>query len=247
MRQLHDLGVLPGSVLVVHTAFSKIRPVAGGPQALIAALRDALGPEGTLVMPSMSDDDEHPFDPARTDCRGMGVVADIFWRMPDVSRSNSPHAFAAVGRYAAEITRPHPDDVPHGVDSPAGRVWERDGQVLLLGAGHDANTMIHLAEHIANVRYRRAKHLTVRRDGYPTRIAYQEIDHCCENFAQLDAWLDARRLQRRGPVAHGAARLARARDIVDIALAHLRQNETVFLHPQGVCAECDEARASIDP
>jgi hypothetical protein len=39
--------------------------------------------------------------------------------------------------------------------------------------------------------------------------------------------------------------LARSRDIVDAAVAQLRLNETVFLHPAGICSECDEARASL--
>ena len=60
---------------------------------LIAALQTALGPEGTLVMPSMSSDDDHPFDPKTTPCAEMGVVAETFWRVPGVLRSDSPHAF----------------------------------------------------------------------------------------------------------------------------------------------------------
>ena len=91
-------------------------------------------------MPSMTDDDEHPFDPRTTSCPGMGGVADVFWRMPGVLRSDSPHAFAAVGPEAAGITADHPLDLPHGLDSPVGCVYELDGQVLLLGVGHDANT-----------------------------------------------------------------------------------------------------------
>ncbi|TMJ93291.1 MAG: AAC(3) family N-acetyltransferase, partial [Actinobacteria bacterium] len=59
-EQLLALGVKPGGVLVVHTSFSKVGPIEDGPQGLIAALRDALGPAGTLVMPSMSDDDDYP-------------------------------------------------------------------------------------------------------------------------------------------------------------------------------------------
>ena len=47
VRQLLDMGVQPGGVLVVHTAFSKVRPVEGGPEGLIAALREALGPAGS--------------------------------------------------------------------------------------------------------------------------------------------------------------------------------------------------------
>jgi aminoglycoside N3'-acetyltransferase len=62
----------------VHTSFLKVRPVEDGPMGLIAALRIAVGPQGTLVMPSMTSDDDHPFDPKTTPCMDMGIVADTF-------------------------------------------------------------------------------------------------------------------------------------------------------------------------
>ncbi len=243
--QLLELGVTPGTVLLVHTSFSKVGPVEGGPQGLIGALQAALGPNGTLVMPTMTDDDEHPFDPRTTPCLGMGVVADTFWRTPAVLRSDSPHAFAAIGPQAVRITADHPLDVPHGLNSPVGRVYELDGQILLLGAGHDANTTIHLAEALAGVRYRRPKSVTIMQAGQPTRFRYSEIDHCCGNFNLVDRWLDAEKGQRRGHVGHGEARLARSRTVVATVSVRLRANETVFLHESGVDIQCDEARASI--
>lgn len=242
-RQLDALGVPRGGVLQVHTAFSRIGPVEDGPRGLIDALQSAIGVQGTLVMPSMSDDDAHPFDPRTTPCMGMGVVADAFWRMPRVLRSDSPHAFAAAGPRAGDITQPHPLDLPHGADSPVGRVHDLDGWVLLLGVGHDADTTVHLAESLAGVRYRRPKYLMVVRDGRHVRFDYAEIDHCCDNFALLDPWLDADGHQRRGTVGHGEARLVRSRHVVEAALSRLRRNETVFLHVPGVCRQCDEARA----
>jgi aminoglycoside 3-N-acetyltransferase len=242
--QLLALGVEPGGVLVVHTAFSKIAPIEGGPAGLIEALLSAVGPSGTLVMPSMSDDDEHPFDPRTSPCAGMGIVADTFWRMPGVLRSDNPHAFAAYGPRAAEITAPHPIDIPHGHDSPPGRVFDLDGQVLLLGIGHDANTTIHVAENMAGMRYFRMQHVTVLRNGVSSRLDYQELDHCCEKFALLDDWLGDR--QRRGIIGRGDARLARSRDIVETAIRHLRENETVFLHGIGECEECDDARTALE-
>ncbi len=244
-RRLLDFGVRPGGVLLVHCSFSKVKPVEGGPAGLVAALRAALGPEGTLVMPSMTDDDDHPFDPAVTHCAGMGVVANTFWQMPGVLRSDSPHAFAAIGPEAAGITAPHPVDVPHGLDSPVGRVYERDGQVLLLGVGHSDNTTIHLTEYLAGVRYRRKKYLTLCKNGQLIRFDFAEIDHCCQNFNQVDQWLDGRELQRKGIVGHAEARLMRSRDIVEVVLEHLRQDETVFLHPFGVDMQCDDARLSL--
>ena len=243
--QLRELGVRPDGVLLVHTSFSAVAPVEGGPNGLIAALQDVLGTRGTLVMPSMSDDDDHPFDPGKTACAGMGVVADTFWKRPDVLRSDSPHAFAAAGPHAAGITEDHPLDVPHGLNSPVGRVYELDGQILLLGVGHDADTTVHLAEAVAGVRYRRPKYAIVLRDGRPVRHDYDEIDHCCENFNRVDEWLEAEHRQRRGTVGHGVARLIRSRDVVQVCLDRLRENETVFLHPPGVDVECDEARASL--
>jgi aminoglycoside N3'-acetyltransferase len=243
VRQLRVLGVEPGSVLLVHAAFSNIAPVEQGPHGLIEALLAAVGERGTLVMPSMADDDDTPFDRRSAACRGVGVVADSFWRMPGVVRSDSPHAFAAIGPEAARINLPHPVDVPHGLNSPPGRVYELDGQVLLLGVGHDADTTIHVAENIAGVRYRQRKHATVMEAGQPRRYEYGETDHCCEKFSLLDSWLEERGRQRRGRVGHGEARLARSRDVVAAALDRLRENETVFLHPAGSCSECDEARA----
>jgi aminoglycoside N3'-acetyltransferase len=245
VEELKALGVEPGAVLLVHCAFSRVAPAEGRPQALIAALRAAIGPSGTLVMPSMADDDDVPFDPSASSCRALGIVADTFWRMPGVLRSNNPHAFAAHGPHAARITAPHPIDIPHGIDSPPGRLYELDGQVLLLGVGHDCNTTVHAAEHLARVRYRLSKYATVMENGRPRRYEYGETDHCCERFALLDDWLGDR--QRRGRVGQAEARLAASRDIVDEALAHLLDDETVFLHPVGSgCGECNEARKSMN-
>src|SRR4029453_1943579 len=114
VRQLSALGVQPGGVLLVHAAFSSAAPVEGGPRGLIESLLATLGKDGTLVMPSMADDDDTPFDRTQSRCRALGIVADTFWRMPGVLRSDSPHAFAAFGPQAARITEPHPVDIPHG-------------------------------------------------------------------------------------------------------------------------------------
>ena len=246
IRQLLDLGVQPGGILLVHTAFSRVGPVEGGPAGLISALHSALAPEGTLVMPSMSYDDDQPFDKTKSHCAEMGVVADTFWRLPGVLRSDNNHAFAAVGPQAERILTPHPIDIPHGLDSPVGRIYELDGQVLLLGVDHGSNTTIHLGESMAGVRYRRDKYLTILKDGKPTRFEYREIDHCCEKFSLVDDWLDERGLQKRGKVGHADAHLVRSRDVAQVVTEHLKQKETTFLHPGGMDEQCDEAWASLE-
>src|SRR5207237_8001956 len=90
------------------------------------------------------------------------VTADVFRRLPGIHRSNHPFAFAALGPQAEAITSDPLPLPPHRLESPVGRVYELDGKVLLLGAGHDSDTTIHLAERFARVPYRISKHCTVR-------------------------------------------------------------------------------------
>ena len=244
-EQLRALGVTRGGVLLVHTSFRAVRPVENGPTGLIEALRTALGPDGTLVMPSWTGDDA-PFDPRSTPAaRDLGVTADTFWRMPGVRRSAHPFAFAAAGPHAERISADPLPLPPHRPESPVGRVHELDGQVLLLGVNHDADTTLHLAELMADVPYRAPKHVTVLESGRPTRIEYGENDHCCQRFTFADDWLRERGLQREGIVGHAHARLMRSRDIVRVATEQLARDPLLFLHARGECEECDIAWESV--
>ncbi len=206
-----------------------------------------MGREGTLVMPSWTGNEDEPFDPSSSPASpDLGVVAEAFRRLPGVRRSDHPFAFAASGPKAAEITADSLPLPPHRPESPVGRVHDLDGRVLLIGVGHDANTTLHLAELLAGVPYGVRRSCTVRRDGRPVRLWYEENDHCCVRFDLADGWLRARELQREGFVGHAQARLVRARDVVAVALEHLRADPLLFLHlPDHGCAECDEARRSV--
>jgi aminoglycoside N3'-acetyltransferase len=244
--QLRALGVRRGGVLLVHTSFRAVRPIGGGPAGLIAALLDALGPEGTLVMPSWSALDDEPFDPRTTpSADDLGIVAQTFWRLPGVRRSNHFHAFAAVGPQADVVTADPLPLPPHIPASPVGRVHDLNGQVLLLGVGHSENTTLHLAELIASVPYRTESYVTVLEDGQRVRVRYGENNHCCARFALADEWLREAGRQSEGQVGHARARLADSRDIVALAVKRLVADPLLFLHaPEVDCAECVEARQS---
>jgi aminoglycoside 3-N-acetyltransferase len=244
--QLARLGVRRGGVLLVHASFRAVRPIEEGPAGLIAGLRAALGPHGTLVMPSMTDG-ESVFDPRTTPTTDMGIVAETFWRKRGVVRSAHPGgSFAAEGPHADAICAPQPLSPPHGPDSPVGRVHDLDGQVLLLGVGHGEDTTLHLAEAIAGVPYSVSHPTVVAIDGKAATIDIAETDHCCRNFALADEWLRASGAQREGQVGHGHARLVDAKAIVAEAVARLREEPLLFLcRPEVGCEQCDLARASV--
>ncbi len=247
IAQLTELGVRHGGVLLVHTSYRAVRPVSGGPSGLISALRAALGDEGTLVMPAWGDDDDAPFDAATTPVSdSLGITAQVFAQMPGVRRCEHPFAFVAAGPHSMEIVGDVLPTPPHRLESPVGRVYELDGQVLLLGVGHSENTTVHLAEVLANVPYGVQKHCTISAEGRPTRVDYVETDHCCAGFAKMDSWLRAQGLQREGMVGRALARLLQSRDVVRVAREHLAADPLEFLCASSMrCAECDAARASV--
>ena len=248
VEQLRTLGVAPGQVLLVHASFRALRPVEDGPRGVLEALLEAIAGEGTLVMPSWTGRDDVPFDPRTTPAApDLGVVADAFWRLPGVLRSDHPFAFAAHGPRAAEIVSGPIPFPPHLPESPVGRVFALDGWVLLAGVGHEANTSLHLAELLAAVPYRVPKQVTVLRDGLPVRVDYEENDHCCARFSLADGWLRQAGAQAEGRVGNARARLFRARQAITLVVDRLRGDPLLLLHASDHgCAECDAARASVE-
>jgi aminoglycoside 3-N-acetyltransferase len=245
-EQLLNIGVQVGGVLVVHTSFRAVRPVQNGPRGLLAGLRAALGEQGTLVMPTMTSGTT-VFDPHTTPTLDMGITSELFWRQPGVLRSTHPGgSFAAQGPHAAYICQPQPLAPPHGIDSPVGRVYQRAGQVLLLGVSHSENTTLHLAESIAKVPYSISHPCLVEENGEIKEILIAETDHCCKGFRHMDSWLRGSGKQREGRVGHAEARLCQSHDLVEVAKEQLARNPLVFLcNPSNNCEECNRARASV--
>ncbi|HLL34713.1 MAG TPA: AAC(3) family N-acetyltransferase, partial [Streptomyces sp.] len=58
--QLRDCGVRPGETLLAHSSLSSLGWVNGGAVAVVRALLDVLGPDGTLVVPAQTADLSDP-------------------------------------------------------------------------------------------------------------------------------------------------------------------------------------------
>src|ERR671910_927374 len=115
---LRQLGLEPGALVIVHSSLSSLGWVCGGSEAVVLALMDVLTESGTLVVPTL----------------GMGRIPETFRSWPEALRSSHPaFSFAAWGRHASLVTGDHSLDYSLGEDSPLARIYELDGQVLLLG------------------------------------------------------------------------------------------------------------------
>jgi aminoglycoside 3-N-acetyltransferase len=169
-EDLRRLGLAEGDAVMLHAAFGKVGPVLGGPDALVDAVLDAVGPAGTLLSyqdwelsVDVWDEDgtvlealrEHvpPFDPATArPARDHGVIAATVGTRPGVRRSGNPGAsVAALGARAEEYTVDHPLDFGYGEDSPFARLAAEGGRALMVGAPLDTMTVLHHAEHLADL------------------------------------------------------------------------------------------------
>lgn len=175
------LGVRAGDAVMVHAAMGKVGRLLNGPDALIGALLDAVGPEGTVLAytdwDAIYDEllDEHgrvprgwrehvpPFDPgASRAVRDNGVLAEFVRTTPGAKRSGNPGAsVAAVGAGADWFTADHPLDYGYGEGSPFAKLVEARGKVLMVGAPLDTMTLLHHAEHLARIPSKRVRRYEV--------------------------------------------------------------------------------------
>jgi len=240
---LARLGVASGNVLIVHSALSRLGWVAGGAQTVVLALLEAIGPEGTLVMPTHSTQlsdpanwrsppvptawwptiraETPPFDPILTPTRSMGAVVETFRRHPACTRSLHPlTSFAALGPRAAKIVADHRLGSGLGEHSPLARLYDADARVLLLGVGHGNNTSLHLAESRANFPDKRwhREGAPIRREGRRQWVEFDELVWDDSDFESVGAAFARTGLERQGRVGAGEARLMPMRDLVDFGV-----------------------------
>jgi aminoglycoside 3-N-acetyltransferase len=175
------LGVHPGDMVMAHAAMRRVGPLLNGPDALISALLDAIGPAGTLMAyvdwdaryDELLDEEgrvpaewrEHipPFDAASSRAiRDNGALAEFVRTTPGARRSGNPGAsVAAIGAQAEWLTANHPLDYGYGEGSPFAKLIEAGGKVLMVGAPLDTMTLLHHAEHLARIPNKRVRRYEV--------------------------------------------------------------------------------------
>jgi aminoglycoside 3-N-acetyltransferase len=176
-RDIRAIGVREGAILFVHTRMQALGWVVGGPETVVRALLDAIGPEGTVAavaswcdiplrLEEMSSEqrrayrEEMPgFDPEHSEANHRyGRVPERLRTWPGSAKSAHPdQRVVAVGPRAPWLTEPHALDDSFGADTPFARLVEADGQVLMLGAPLRSLTLLHHAEAIADVRGKRRR------------------------------------------------------------------------------------------
>lgn len=262
-RSLREIGVREGGVLVAHASLSSLGYVVCGAGAVLTALRRALGPEGTLLMPSFTGEFTDPscwvdpplppsmwhevrdgmplFDPDRSLPRLMGQLGLTVLMDPGSARSDHPLcSWTALGPRAEELLADHDLRDPFGPRSPIGRAREADAQVLLLGVDQRRNSAIlhaHVCSDVPQVRRNKGAFLAEVEEGrqWITPLRFGE---CMDGYGKLEDDLVSAGLVRVERIGDCDCRLMELGPLAEAVQHMIRNRPQLVFCERPNCRQC---------
>lgn len=246
VEDLTALGLRAGDTVIAHASLKAIGQVPGGRVAVLSALLEVLGPDGTIVVPTQTAENSDPalwenppvppswwpvirehtpaFDPATWPSRGIGQLAEAVRTWPGAVRSDHPQtSFAAVGARAESLMAGHALTSRFGEQSPLAALERVDARVLLLGVGFDVCTAFHLSEYRAPVPTTEFA-CAVRTDAGREWVTFTDVEVYSEDFDQVGAAYEKEHEVNRGTVGNADSRLFSLPDGVAFAAEWIRAN-----------------------
>lgn len=246
---LKALGLSKGDNVMVHCSLSSMGFVCGGAEPVICSLLEAVGNEGTVMMPTQSWKNLDPetgvhwlepkewwdtirenwpaYDKRITPTNTMGAVAEMFRKWPGTERSDHPaRSVAANGKNAVYLTKNHDLSDIFGETSPLARLYHLKGKVLLIGVGYDKNTSIHLADVRAEYpgKHNTVEHSAVMEKGLRVWKAYETLAVDGEDFVQIGEAFESEHEVQKTMLGNAVLRLMNMRELVDFAVTWIEGN-----------------------
>jgi aminoglycoside 3-N-acetyltransferase len=159
IKELNKLGVTPGATVYLHSSMEECRRRVPSlsPLQLIDLLKELVGREGTLLMPTFPFEDkqyyhvqqQRIFDVKRMPSH-VGLLTEVFRRSHGVIRSLHPtHPIAAWGKYSQELLADHHLGTAFGETSPVYQMQRYHGLEVGLGVTPKrCFTLYHMAEEL---------------------------------------------------------------------------------------------------
>ncbi len=251
-RGLLALGLEAGMTVLAHASLRSLGSVDGGAETVVDALREVLGPAGTLVVATATEENSTtsrahqariagmttkqvrefraampPFDRAVTPA-GTGRIAEAVRTMPGAIRSAHPQSsFAAIGPLARRLMRQHKIVCHLGEDSPLGKLYTSGSWILLAGVGYQACSALHLAEYrYVQTPPQQTYRCVIRYRGKPVWRAYRDVVLDDSDFTDIGVTLDKEIVSHYGHIGSAECRLMPLKETVDRATEWMRTHRT---------------------
>ena len=204
---LRTLGIGAGDLVIVHSSLKAVGRIEPDASAMVEALVETIGPDGTLLVPTLVPALRglRPLFERDVTPSEMGLLTEKVRKWPGTVRSNhQTHSVAALGPLANEITQNH--ESAWGPNSPWGpkalgfgtpwdELYSRNAWVLLIGVGFNRCTILHHAQ----ARYKAAHEGVTKETPWPDFDFLKMGDHL-ESAGAGPVW---KAWQRRVPAHQG--------------------------------------------
>ena len=230
---LKKLGIKRGSIVMLHSSYVGLEPMEGGPDAVVDAFLDAVGPTGTLMVPAFGS---------------LGIIAEMVKARPNAVFSPCPRGtIAAIGPKAEEIARDHwKAPTAHGEGTPFTRLRDLDGYICLLGVDEDRNTTLHSIEALLELPYLNDTTATFKTpDGKEHTKTWKYYPGPHRNFIGLERYMRHEGIIKIGRINNAMVRLIKVRDMFDLMLEIGEHDPAFALCDNPACADCVKQRAAI--
>lgn len=242
-RGLLELGLKSGDSVMTHSSLKSLGYVDGGADAVIDALLDVLGTDGTLLVPtSVFDGSVTVFlrQTTEVDLRTapslLGKITETVRLRTESARSIHPsHPVAAIGRNASElISEHHLGDSPAGNKSPYGKIaCMENGRVLLIGVSNSNNTMLHTAEEYYTPYIFNGEEFHVSVMSTDNKVYSTKVKGYCvgirRRFTAIDPFLLEAGYMRKTKIGSSEVTLIDAPGLLKVAEEKLKENPYMLL------------------
>ncbi|MCW3981985.1 MAG: AAC(3) family N-acetyltransferase [Candidatus Bathyarchaeota archaeon] len=250
---LRDMGVEAGDHLAVALSFKSIGRVRGGPNALIDALLETVGPNGTVMMnaytqsfPLSETPNHYVFDPKVTPTY-TGLIPETLRKRANSVRSRHPTtSVTAMGKISKYLVEDHDEQANPFL--PFSKLALAGGKYLAIGIGDNLVAIRHEAQ-------RRAGFFTVvpMFHGVNYKSANGEIQTfvwrkppCTRRLTDLVPPLITQGIAKIGRIGKAYAVLGSAKGLVDAMTEMLKKDPTLNLCDDVLCLWCREFERRMD-
>lgn len=253
IKELKKLGVSSNQIIEVHSSLSAFDYVIGGARTVVDALMELCGDTGTLLMPTQTCDNSEPsdwenpaiapelyrtiresippYDASKSDIPWMGSVADNFRHRDGVIISSHPEvSYAAWGRYAKLLCNRQSLHFPLAEESPAARLYELKGNVLLLGVDFDKATCMHLAEYRCEARPIQIHGACVQTEEGPVWKKYLDLDIDSDVFIKVRQIMQRKNMVKQTMIGGCKVMYFSASAAIDEATSFLEKTQVYELY-----------------
>ncbi len=256
---LKKLGINKGDHLSVALSLKRIGYVDGGPNVFIDALLEAVGPNGTIIMPTYSksfhiseidtklNKKDYIFDPNSSKAE-TGLVPNTLVKRKEAIRSRHPmNSVTAIGKMAKYLTEGHDENADSFM--PYSRLAKINGKILCIGINDRVVAIRHEAQHLAGLLnvvppWRGVKF--IEESGNIKIFVNKNGGGCTRRLPELVNVLRERGILKEGKIGSAKALLINAKDFLEVTSKLLRNNPTLNLCNRILCLWCRELERRMD-